>query len=97
MQSKYITYGDRSNDFSNPLYDQEYQFSMERKEDFWRKQAEELVWTKAPTRILDESDEFMKKWYLDGEMNICYNCVDRHVYEGRGDATALSFDSAYTG
>lgn len=30
-------------------------------------------------------------------MNICYNCVDRHVDEGRGDHQALQYDSAYTG
>jgi propionyl-CoA synthetase len=55
------------------------------------------VWTKAPTEILDESDQYMKKWYVDGEMNICYNAVDRHVDEGRGDLIAISYDSAYTG
>lgn len=46
---KYITYGDRSNQFSNPLYDQEYNASMADKEAFWSKQAEDLVWTKKPT------------------------------------------------
>lgn len=39
----------------------------------------------------------MKRWYPDGEMNICYNCVDRHVDEGRGDTIGLTYDSAYTG
>jgi len=39
----------------------------------------------------------MKRWFPDGEMNICYNAVDRHVDNGRGDDHALQYDSAYTG
>lgn len=31
----------------------------------------------------------MQRWYPDGEMNICYNCIDRHVDEGRGDKIAF--------
>lgn len=47
--SKYITYGDKSNQFSNPLYDQEYQAAINDKQAFWKKQADDLVWTKKPT------------------------------------------------
>lgn len=39
----------------------------------------------------------MKRWYTDGLSNICYNAVDRHVEEGRGDLEALQYDSVYTG
>lgn len=39
----------------------------------------------------------MKRWFPDGECNICYNAVDRHVDEGRGDHIALQSDSVYTG
>jgi propionyl-CoA synthetase len=46
---------------------------------------------------LDTSDKYLHRWYPDAEMNICYNCIDRHVEEGRGDNIALSYDSAYTG
>ena len=97
MEDKYITYGERSNQFENELYDQEYNFSMANKDEFWKLQAEAVVWHKKPTVILDESHEFMKRWYTDGEINICYNAVDRHVHEGRGDAVAISYCSAYTG
>ena len=95
--SKYITYGDKSNDFSNPLYDAEYAKSMDDKEGFWAEQAKSLVWVKEPVKVLDESHEHLHRWFPDAEMNICYNCVDRHVDEGRGHLTALSYDSAYTG
>jgi propionyl-CoA synthetase len=56
-----------------------------------------LVWTKKFTKVLDTSDQYLHKWYPDGEMNICYNAVDRHVDEGRGHHDALAYDSAYTG
>lgn len=55
------------------------------------------MWTKKFTQVLDEKDKYLQRWYPDGEMNICYNCIDRHVDEGRGDLDALAYDSAYTG
>ena len=55
------------------------------------------MWTKKFDTVLDEKDKYMQRWYPDGEMNICYNCVDRHVDEGNGDTDALAYDSAYTG
>lgn len=39
----------------------------------------------------------MKRWYKDGQINICYNAVDRWVDEGKGDNEALQYDSVYTG
>jgi propionyl-CoA synthetase len=56
-----------------------------------------LIWTKPFTKVLDTSDQYLQRWFPDGEMNICYNAVDRHVDEGRGDQDALAYDSAYTG
>ena len=94
---KYVRYPGITNDFSNPLYDAEHTMSIERKEEFWAKQAKELTWTKFPTKILDTSHQYLHRWYTDGEMNICYNAVDRHVEAGRGAETALLYDSAYTG
>ena len=70
---------------------------MEDKEAFWTQQAEELVWFKKFETVIDESDQYMKRWFPDGESNICYNAVDRHVDEGRGDHIALQSDSVYTG
>ena len=49
------------------------------------------------TTVVDTSDEYLHRWYTDGEMNICYNAVDRHVDEGRADKVAFIYDSAYTG
>jgi len=94
---KYIRYGDLSNDFSNPLYDAEWARSIENKEEFWAEKAKDLTWFKFPTKILDSSDQYQQRWYTDGEMNICYNAVDRWVEAGRGEEIAMYYDSAYTG
>lgn len=47
--------------------------------------------------ILDQSDSYLHRWYPDGEINICYNAVDKHLKEGRGDNIAFLEDSVYTG
>jgi acetyl-CoA synthetase len=58
-------------------------------EGFWSRQAEELVdWAKKPTQILDESNAPFYKWFADGQLNLSYNCLDRHVEAGNGDRVA---------
>jgi propionyl-CoA synthetase len=42
------------------------------------------------------NDTYLHRWYVDGQINICYNAVDRHVDEGRGDNVAFIAYSAYT-
>lgn len=46
---------------------------------------------------MDDSKPPMYKWFPDGEINICYNAVDRHVDNGDGDNVAFIYDSVYTG
>ena len=93
----YIRYPKITNEFNNPIYDKVYQRSIIEKESFWKEQAKDLIWTKYFNRVLDKSDKYMQRWYPDGEMNICYNCIDRHVDEGRGDKIAFQYESVYTG
>jgi propionyl-CoA synthetase len=45
--------------------------------------------------VLDDSKAPLYRWYSDGQINICYNAVDRHVEAGNGDNTAFIFDSVY--
>ncbi|HSF92852.1 MAG TPA: acetyl-coenzyme A synthetase N-terminal domain-containing protein, partial [Paracoccaceae bacterium] len=66
-------------------------------EGFWRKAAEEISWTKAPDQILDDSNAPLYEWYPDAVGNTCYNAVDRHVENGRGDQVAIIYDSPITG
>ncbi|MFH1500499.1 MAG: acetate--CoA ligase [archaeon] len=55
---------------------------------FWEKAAENLVWEKKWTKAYEERLPFFK-WFLNGKINLCYNAVDRHVNEGKGDKTAI--------
>jgi propionyl-CoA synthetase len=45
--------------------------------------------------VITKEDQYFYRWFKGGQVNICYNCVDRHVDNGNGDDTALIFDSAY--
>jgi propionyl-CoA synthetase len=84
--------------FHSELYDEMYNEASgeDTRDGFWRKQAEKVHWDKFPDTILDASNHPFYKWYPDGEINICYNALDRHVNDGRGEQLALIYDSAYT-
>ena len=56
-----------------------YQSSIENKEQFWAEQAKRIYWHKEPEQILDDSNLPFAQWYVGGETNLCYNCVDRHL------------------
>jgi len=58
---------------------------------FWTEQAERLVWEQKWDRVLDWDDPPFAKWFVGGRLNAAYNCVDRHVDEGRGDKVAIHF------
>ncbi|WP_225851322.1 acetate--CoA ligase, partial [Streptomyces sp. HPF1205] len=60
--------------------------------EFWAQQATRLTWTTPPTRTLDWSNPPFAQWFADGELNVAYNCVDRHVEAGHGDRVALYFE-----
>ncbi|CAM5725034.1 Acetyl-coenzyme A synthetase OS=Streptomyces glaucescens OX=1907 GN=acsA PE=3 SV=1 [Streptomyces glaucescens] len=51
-----------------------------------------LSWAKEPTETLDWSNPPFAKWFKDGELNVAYNCVDRHVEAGHGDRVAIHFE-----
>ena len=61
-------------------------------EGFWAEQARRyLTWSTDFTRTLDWDDAPFAKWFVGGELNASYNCVDRHVEAGRGDKVAIHF------
>ncbi len=66
-------------------------------EAFWMEQSKSIDWTKPPSRALDDADAPFYKWFADGEMNTCWNAVDRHVEAGNGARLALIYDSPITG
>jgi propionyl-CoA synthetase len=73
-----------------------YRRSLEDPEGFWGEAAESIHWTRKWTRVLDDSRKPLYRWFVGGELSTCYNAVDRHVDEGRGDQLALIYDSPIT-
>ncbi len=60
---------------------------------FWAKQSRELLhWHKDFTQTLDWSQAPFASWFADGELNVAYNCLDRHVEAGNGDRVALYWE-----
>ena len=66
-------------------------------EAWWAEAAEALDWTRRPSRVFDPASGAFGRWFAGGELNVCHNCLDRHVDEGRGGRTALIWDSPMTG
>ncbi|HEU4894544.1 MAG TPA: acetate--CoA ligase, partial [Acidimicrobiia bacterium] len=55
---------------------------------FWQKQAlDRISWFTEPTEVLDDSNPPFYKWFKDGELNLSYNCLDRHLAD-HGDQVA---------
>ncbi len=77
-------------------YDEAYQRSLDDPEGFWGDAAEDLVWIRKWDKVLDDSNAPLYRWFAGGELNTCYNAVDRHVDEGRGDQAAIIYDSPVT-
>ncbi|MEI6497364.1 MAG: acetate--CoA ligase [Actinomycetota bacterium] len=61
-------------------------------EGFWARQAEELVSWATPWHTICEWDLPFAKWFVGGQLNVSYNCLDRHVEAGRGDKVAIHFE-----
>jgi len=74
-----------------------YQASLETPDEFWGDIASDLVWTKPWEKVLDDSNAPFYEWFSGGELNTCYNALDRHCEQGRADQAALIYDSPVTG
>ena len=59
---------------------------------FWARQAERLSWAKPWDQVLDWSNPPFAKWFVGGELNVAYNCVDRHVEAGNGSKVAFHWE-----
>jgi propionyl-CoA synthetase len=78
-------------------YNEIYQSSIKNPEKFWQEISEDIFWFKKPAKILNKSNPPFYKWFEDGVTNTCYNALDHHINVGRGDKTALIYDSPITG
>ncbi|QDZ90658.1 propionyl-CoA synthetase [Shewanella decolorationis] len=70
--------------------------SIADKQAFWQQAAKALDWVTPSKQILDESEAPFYHWFSDGELNTCYNAVDRHVLAGRGEQIAIHYVSPVT-
>ena len=79
-------------------YAKEYDASINSSESFWKEAATALHWFQEPKIILqkDPNNSHLYDWFPDGKINTSYNCLDVHVQNGRGDQTALIYDSPMT-
>jgi propionyl-CoA synthetase len=77
-------------------YNDLYQRSINDPEGFWGEAAKAITWSKTWDKVLDDSDKPFYRWFSGGEMNTCFNALDRHVNAGRGDQVALIYDSPVT-
>jgi len=73
-------------------YEAMYKRSIADPEGFWAEAARELHWFKQWDNVL-EWDLPWAKWFVGGQMNLCYNCVDRHALGKRRDKTAILWES----
>ncbi len=78
-------------------YDAAYRKSIENPEAFWGEIAEGFHWDQKPHQILDNSNPVFTRWFVGGKTNICYNALDRHVKNGRGEKPALIWEGAAQG
>ena len=69
-----------------------YRESVEAPEQFWAKQAErELVWFKPWDKVLQWEEPFAQ-WFLGGQLNVSYNCLDRHLGTATANRAALIWE-----
>lgn len=77
-------------------YNETYSQSLKSPEKFWDTQARVLDWYKHPTKILSQDTNDYPLWFEDGELNMCYLAIDKHIEDGYGDQVAIIFDSPVT-
>ena len=73
-------------------YERAWRESINDREAFWTQASTAIDWITPPQSAWDEA----RGWFAGGTLNTAWNCVDRHVAAGRGDAAALIYDSPVT-
>src|SRR5215472_2575285 len=78
-------------------YREAHHRALEDPEGFWGERAMALHWERRWDRVLDASRAPFYRWFSGGRINTCYNALDRHIEQGRGEQPALIYDSPVTG
>jgi propionyl-CoA synthetase len=77
-------------------YEDVYARAVRDPEGFWAEAARAIHWDAPWEKVLDETGAPSHRWFTGGRLNTCYNALDRHVDEGRGDQPAVIYDSPVT-
>ena len=77
-------------------YPDVYSRSVAEPEQFWAERADDIPWYSSPKNTLSTDANGVARWFADGKLNTCYCAVDYHVQQGRGDQTAVIYDSPVT-
>ena len=77
-------------------YKEVYDRSLADPEGFWMEAAAAIDWVQKPSRALFADNAPLYEWFKDGQVNTCWNAVDRHVAAGHGDRIAIIHDSPVT-
>ena len=72
------------------------QQSRNNKEEFWKEQSQSISWYTFPKTITSPDENNYNQWFVDGELNMCYLCIDKHIEDGFGDQVAIIYDSPVT-
>ena len=75
-------------------YERMYRQSVRDNEGFWAEQAARIDWIRPFSKVKDVSfdkDDLHIRWYYDGTLNVCFNCVDRHL-DAHGDDVAIVWE-----
>jgi propionyl-CoA synthetase len=78
-------------------YQKQFRQSIDEPERFWAEAAKAIDWYRPWDTVLDRRNPPFYRWFSGGELNTCFNAVDRHVLGGRGEQPAIIHDSPVTG
>ncbi|NKB63573.1 MAG: AMP-binding protein [Gammaproteobacteria bacterium] len=78
-------------------FNEVYKEACENPEEYWAEIAEQVYWYKKWDKVIDDSDAPFYRWFVGAQTNVCFNAVDVHVEQGRGEQLAIIHDSAITG
>src|SRR6184192_3597283 len=78
-------------------YQEVYARSQRDPQAFWGEVAQDIDWIERPKRVFDPDAGVYGRWFVGGVCNTCWNAVDRHVMQGRGEQAAIIYDSPLAG
>ncbi|NKB77750.1 MAG: AMP-binding protein [Gammaproteobacteria bacterium] len=77
-------------------FEEVYKEACENPESYWAEIAEQVHWYEKWDKVIDDSDAPFYRWFTGAQTNVCFNAIDLHVKEGRGEQVAIIHDSAIT-